>query len=432
MHPQDAQAFELAAAIERAVDDTAALVSRRAVTVIAEYPAHLPMVAGEIEPLSSLISGLITDSLGGLDRGEIKVRAELFSTGHSPADLGVARKLSEGGPWALVTIACRQDGSTGEAGTRTATKSGEDAGERLSAAVALGGLLWSEADEQGFASLRLAVPLREPGGVRADVSSLRRAVQSHLPVDGDGSKTLLVAVESEAVQGVLVNELEAQGYRVIAPGGSESLLERARKEKPDLILIDVLFRESTAFDLALLLKQDTRTRSIPVLFLTSMQDPHAGLRMEAARFVVRPPGTGALLAAVQSVLHSGVSPSARVLVVEPDARVRESLIRMIQTQGYRVSEAETAEEAMALAEHASPSLALLNARVAKDRDYWLLRQLRQLSSGMEILVLAEGGNERDARAVLQRGASGYGETGELSTLLSKVGRGNGTSGGSRH
>lgn len=430
MHPPDPQAFELAAAIEKAVDDTAVLVSRRAVTVIAEYPAHLPMVAGEIEPLSVLISNLITDSIGGLDRGEIKVRAELFSTGHSSADLGVARKLAEGGPWALVTIASRKDGSAVESGVQAPEAVGGP-NDRPSAALALGGLLWSEADEQGYATLRLAVPLRDPGGVRADVSSLRRAVQSHLPANGDGAKTLLVAVESEAVQEVLVHELEGQGYRVIAPGGSESLLAQARKEKPDLILIDVLFRESTAFDLALLLKQDMRTRSIPVLFLTSMQDPNAGLRMEAARFVMRPPGTGALLAAVQSVLQSGVSPSARVLVVEPDARARESLIRMIQTQGYRVSEAETAEEAMALVERAAPSLALLNARVAKDRDYWLLRQLRQLSSGMEILVLAEGGNERDARAVLQRGASGYGETGELSTLLSKVGRGNGTPGGSR-
>ncbi|MEX0788840.1 MAG: response regulator [Anaerolineales bacterium] len=431
MHPPDAQAFELSAAIEKAVEDTAALVSRRSVTVIAEYPAHLPMVAGQIEPLSVLISDLITDSIGGLDRGEIKVRAELFSTGNSPLDLGVARKLAEGGPWALVTIASRKDGSAFESRVGDSQGAGADPVGLPSAALALGGLLWSEADEQGYATLRLAVPLRDPGGMRADVSSLRRAVQSHLPTDGEGAKTLLVAVESEAVQAVLVHELEGQGYRVIAPGGSESLLAKARKVKPDLILIDVLFRGSTAFDLALLLKQDMRTRSIPVLFLTSMQDPMAGLRMEAARFVMRPPGTGALLAAVQSVLHSGVSPSARVLVVEPDARARESLIRMIQTQGYRVSEAETAEEAMALAERASPSLALLNARVAKDRDYWLLRQLRQLSSGMEILVLAEGGNERDARAVLQRGASGYGETGELSTLLSKVGRGNGTSGGSR-
>lgn len=423
MSPSESRAFELAAAIEQAVERSSALVSRHGVTVVAEYPAHLPAVAGEMGRFSDLISLLITDSLGSLQKGEIKVRAELFASADAPPNPDTARLLSEGGPWALVTITARPLPNAAEGGSPARTGGDPIPAGADRSVYELGGHLWSMAGEEGALIHRLAVPLIEGRVAKPDVSSLRRAVQSHLAPEGESAKTLLLAVEGEAIRSLLAEELEVQGYRVVIPEGSETLLFLARRERPDLILIDVLYRDSTAFDLALLLKQDARTRSIPVLFVTSVEDPASGVRMDAAKFVVRPQGTGALLGAVQSVLQSGVSPSARVLVVEPDPPARETLIRIIQTQGYRVSEAETAEEAMALAERASPGLALLNAGVAQERDFWLLRQLRRLSPAIEILVLAEAGNENDARAVMQRGASGYGETGELPALLRKVGRG---------
>jgi DNA-binding response OmpR family regulator len=428
--PSESRGFELPAAIEQAVERSSALVSRRGVTVIAEYPAHLPAVAGEMGRFSDLISLLITDSLGGLQRGEIKVRAELFSTGDAPADPHTARLLSEGGPWALVTIMARPLPNVAVAKGDSPASPGGDAPPAGAdrSVYELGGHLWSETGEGGSLIHRLAVPLVETRASKPDVSPLRRAVESHLATDSETPKTLLLAVEGENIRSLLAQELEAEGYRVVIPNASESLHSLARRERPDLILIDVLFRDSTALDLALLLKQDARTRAIPVLFVTSNEDPASGVRMDAAKFVVRPQGTGALLGAVQSVLGSGVSPSARVLVVEPDPPARETLIRIIQTQGYRVSEAGTAEEAMALAERASPGLALVNAGLAQERDFWLLRQLRRLSPSIEILVLAEAGNETDARAVMQRGASGYGETGELPDLLRKVGRGGGTNG----
>jgi DNA-binding NarL/FixJ family response regulator len=83
---------------------------------------------------------------------------------------------------------------------------------------------------------------------------------------------------------------------------------------------------------------------------------------------------------------------------------------------------------MALAERAAPRLALLNGRTAKERDFWLLRQLRRLSSETEIIVLAEALSADDARAVMQRGATGTSKTGELPDLLRQVGRGNGRAG----
>jgi len=198
------------------------------------------------------------------------------------------------------------------------------------------------------------------------------------------------------------------------------VLPYAINERPDLILLDLLVRDPLAFDVALVLKRDRRTQGIPVLFLTSVDDPQAGKRMGAVDFVVRPSGTGALLATVNTVLRPDLSPTSRVLVVEPDEALRENMVMMIQAHGYRVTIATGPEEAHVLAERVNPGLILVNAELAQERNYWLLRGLRQISEDSEIFVLADALSDKEVKAAIRRGASGYSETGKLPELLNQV------------
>jgi CheY-like chemotaxis protein len=66
--------------------------------------------------------------------------------------------------------------------------------------------------------------------------------------------------------------LEAQGYQVIsAPKGSEGFA-RATKEKPDLILLDVMIEDAGAgLDTARKLRDEKRTSKIPVVLLTGIR-----------------------------------------------------------------------------------------------------------------------------------------------------------------
>jgi DNA-binding NarL/FixJ family response regulator len=107
-------------------------------------------------------------------------------------------------------------------------------------------------------------------------------------------------------------------------------------------------------------------------------------------------------------------------VVEPSDALRETMVLMIQAHGYRVTEAGGPEEALVLAERVKPGLVLVNAGLAQDRDYWLLRGLRQVSTDIPVFVLAEALSEAEGKAAVRRGASGYTQTGKLPDLLSRV------------
>jgi DNA-binding response OmpR family regulator len=279
--------------------------------------------------------------------------------------------------------------------------------------------MWAERQPGGGASICLVLPFQAEVA-EPDMTSLRRTVESRLPGGMTPPRTLLLVVDNPGLGDLLSRDLLAAGYGVMLSGNGSDGLTVARQTRPDLILLDLMARQPAAFDVAMLLKQDRRTRNIPVLFLTLVGDPKGEVSVRAVNFLVRPSGTGALVAAINALLTSGVSPSARVLVVEQDAAVRDMMVMMIQDQGYRVTEAAAAEEALALAERVGLGLILVNASLAKERDFWLLRRLRQVSADAGIFVLADGLSEADGRAAISRGASGYSDTGKLPDLLNQV------------
>jgi DNA-binding response OmpR family regulator len=283
-----------------------------------------------------------------------------------------------------------------------------------------GGQFMLQQDEDQGSHLLMALPLKVSQRDGADVSSVRRVVESRLPDSEQATNTLLVMVEDPVMLDLLTSELTSAGYRTLSASGGADVMPLAREEKPDLILLDLLARDPTALDIALVLKHDQRTQNIPVLFVTMVSGPEGGVRMGAANFLVRQVGTGALLATVRAVLHSGLSPATRVLIAESDEVTRENMVMMIQAHGFRVTVATGPEEALALAERVDPGLILLNVRLAQERDYWLLRGLRQISEESSIVVLADALSEEEGKRAMSRGASGYGDTGNLSKILDEV------------
>jgi CheY-like chemotaxis protein len=410
---------DLPQAIEHAVAEASGLAGDRPVTVVAEYPAHLPAVRADRSQVITMIAGMVAQVVAISEQGEVKVSAEIRA-----ADT----EGEEENPWAVVKVnlpaseLASQHALDLAMAMEAEVVEQEDSLASLAAvratAEAYGGALWLEKAEGPQPQLLLSLPLLAAQRGEGD---LRSIVESHLTQDQAATETLLLLIDDDVRLEEMSGELSEAGYRVVSTSDGGEVLALARDEAPDLILLDMLSRDPGALDVAMVLKQDHRTVSIPVLFLTSMGDP-TGERLGAASFLVRPSGTAALISTIQAVLGAGVSPSGRVLVIEDNDVTRETLVMMIQGYGYRVTEAAGAEEGLALAEHIPPELVLVNARMAQERDYWLLRGLRQLSQPFDIFVLADVLSEAEGRAAVNRGASGFSETGQLPQLLDEVRR----------
>ncbi len=99
-------------------------------------------------------------------------------------------------------------------------------------------------------------------------------------------------------------------YRVISAYKGEEGLEKARKEKPDLILLDVIMPDEDGFHICRQLKQDPKTAGIPVVMLTSFAQHRGetniavddGLELEAEGYLEKPISPETLLSQVGSLL----------------------------------------------------------------------------------------------------------------------------------
>lgn len=417
--------------IEEAINFASEHLVGKQVYTVAEYPAHLPAITGDRTHLVTIAACLLQQAGHFTDRGEVKVRAELLTAADVRFDnkdgIGdqAPEELQEGGPWVLLSVAFRVADSEADEQVELLFKDhAEDSGWIVPECGQLlaqhGERFWLSHGNQSDLRFNLALPIWAAFGVSTDVSSLRRAVESQLGGETDETRSLLLLVEDEDVRTVLSEDLEQAGYQVVTASGGAEVLTLARQESPHLVLLDLLARSPTAFEVAGLLKHDRRTRDLPVLFLTSVDDPQGGLSMGTVGFLPRQTDTGAVISAVNAVLTAGLKPLSRVLVVEQDDRLRDQMVITIQSQGYRVSEATRPEEAMALAERATPDVALVNAQLAQERDYWLLRGLRNTARQAEIYVMADVMDKEQAQAALRRGASGYSETGQLPDLLARM------------
>ena len=103
------------------------------------------------------------------------------------------------------------------------------------------------------------------------------------------TKVLLVEDDLMIVE-MYKMRFEEEGYAVLVTDKGSEAIEIAEKEKPDIILLDVILPEVDGFTVLQKLKNDIKTKEIPILLLTNLgqeSDKEKGLQMGAADYFIK-------------------------------------------------------------------------------------------------------------------------------------------------
>jgi DNA-binding response OmpR family regulator len=109
-------------------------------------------------------------------------------------------------------------------------------------------------------------------------------------VEGVGARVLVVDDEAPIRLLCRVN-LEAEGMEVLEAGDGPSGLEAARREQPDVVLLDVMMPGLDGWRVAEELLEDPQTSGIPIVFLTAraeLRDRARGLDLGGLDYVTKP------------------------------------------------------------------------------------------------------------------------------------------------
>ncbi len=123
------------------------------------------------------------------------------------------------------------------------------------------------------------------------------------------ARILIVDDDADFVESTRI-VLESKNYQVIVAVNGNDGLRKAKKETPDLILLDIIMPVEDGFTAAEQLKNDPKLAKIPLLMLTSYSAKGAGtsiprgrgFRLEADDYIEKPVSPDNLLAAIKKHL----------------------------------------------------------------------------------------------------------------------------------
>jgi two-component system alkaline phosphatase synthesis response regulator PhoP len=119
-------------------------------------------------------------------------------------------------------------------------------------------------------------------------------------------ENILVVEDEEDILELVRYNLNKEGYRVTGVLSGEEGLKAARSHPPDLIILDLMLPGMDGLTVCRELKQDARTRDLPVIILTAKgeeADIVAGLELGADDYVTKPFSPRVLLARLRAVLR---------------------------------------------------------------------------------------------------------------------------------
>jgi two-component system, OmpR family, alkaline phosphatase synthesis response regulator PhoP len=124
---------------------------------------------------------------------------------------------------------------------------------------------------------------------------------------------ILVVDDEIYIVHILDFSLGMEGYEVITALDGEQALEKARAEKPDLIVLDIMMPKLDGYETCKILKADAETKEIPVILLSAKGrnvDQKIGFEVGADDYITKPFSPRKLVERINAIL--GQSSSQRM------------------------------------------------------------------------------------------------------------------------
>src|SRR5215467_10965027 len=137
---------------------------------------------------------------------------------------------------------------------------------------------------------------------------LHAAERSKAPVHQQNARrNRILIVEDNPINLTLLRQLlKAHGYEVLGTPEGLQALDLAREEQPDLILIDIRLPDISGLEVTRRLKQEDRTKTIPIIAVTALATPEyekEGLEGGCDAYIPKPITLGNFLGTLESFLN---------------------------------------------------------------------------------------------------------------------------------
>ena len=212
----------------------------------------------------------------------------------------------------------------------------------------------------------------------------------------EGDTVLLIVDDDPHYARVIADLSHDKGFKVLVATSGAEALALAREFNPTAISLDVFLPDMLGWTVLNHLKQDSRTRHIPVQMLTLDDDRRHGLARGAFAYVTKPTSPEDLNAALTRIRDYSLPRRKRLLVVEDNPAEQLSIRELLGHDDIDIDVADSGAKALEKLEESGYDCVVLDLRLPDMSGFEVLDQLRDHEKLRDLPVVVFTGRELSA------------------------------------
>ncbi|QGQ96773.1 response regulator [Paenibacillus psychroresistens] len=199
------------------------------------------------------------------------------------------------------------------------------------------------------------------------------------------SVSILFIDDELSNQQLMQRYLAKEGWSMAFADSGQEGLRLAKKLRPKVICLDILMPSMDGWSVLSAMKSDPELENIPVIILSLTNDKYLGYTLGAAEFITKPINRDRLIEVMDKYMFNRSEHT--VLVIEDDKITSEMMTRLLQKEGYSVTEANNGRSALASIENKVPKLILLDLMMPEMDGFQFILELQKKQAWTSIPIV---------------------------------------------
>ena len=217
-------------------------------------------------------------------------------------------------------------------------------------------------------------------------------------------RSVLIIEDDAAFALILYDLAHEMSYRALVSLTAEEGLQLALEHQPAAILLDLRLPDRSGLSVLQLLKDNPQTRHIPVHVISATEHGDAALHLGAIGFARKPTNRDELLQVFARLERQFTQKIKRILLVEDDARQRDSMVRLIEDEDIAITAVASGAEALQELRGTVFDCMIMDLKLPDMQGSALLQKMSQeeLASFPPVIVYTGRSLAREEEAELSR------------------------------
>ncbi len=267
-----------------------------------------------------------------------------------------------------------------------------------------------EAPEQAFGSPEESSPQPVQKQQAAQAQPQAEEPEEISPSGFFSVQRILVVDDDEDIARIIRGYLEKEKYKVIVAHDGLEAVKKAIELRPHLITLDIHMPHTDGFTVAELLKQNPKTKDIPIVIISVMDEKEKCFRLGAADYISKPFKPERLFESIKRIENQlrGEQLKKKILVVDDDPDIIGVIVTFLRSKEYSVLAVYDGLQAIATAKREKPDIILLDLMLPEMDGFEVIKALKNdpVTEPIPIIVITAKTMEERGRAI-QLGANEY-------------------------